>query len=104
MKSLEKLFLCRIVLAHLILWCNFEPERWTAHEDSIEMRLDDPTFRPPIDRLLMNTEAISHFFLVQHSALTKPIIARTKAVGVHEIGYGLTENRSARPGRADAPG
>ena len=49
----------------------------------IEMRFDEPMFRPPIDRLLMNTEAICHLPLVQHSALTKPIIARTKAVGVH---------------------
>ena len=53
----------------------------------IEMCFDEPMFRPPIDRLLMNAEAVCHFFLVQHSALAKPIIARTKAVGVHEIGY-----------------
>jgi len=66
----------------------------------IEMRFDEPMFRPPIDRLLMNTEANRHFFLGQHSALAKPIITRTKAVGVHEIGYVLGReavSRSARP-------
>ena len=55
----------------------------------IEMRSDEPMFRPPIDRLLMDTEATCHFPPVQHSALAKPIIARAKAVGVHEIGYVL---------------
>jgi hypothetical protein len=47
------------------------------------MRSNKPMFRPTIDCLLMDTEAICHFLLVQHSALAKPIIARAKAVGVH---------------------
>ena len=66
----------------------------------IEMGFDEPVFRPPVDRLLMNTEAVCHFFLVQHSALAKPIIARPKAVGVHQIGYVFGRKlviRSARP-------
>ena len=66
----------------------------------IEMRFDEPMFRPPIDRLLMNTEATCHFFLVQHSALTKPVIARTKAIGVHEIGYVLGRKAVIRSARS----
>ena len=41
----------------------------------IEMRLNKPERRPTINRLLMHTEAVCHFLLVQHPALAKTIIA-----------------------------
>jgi hypothetical protein len=57
-------------------------------------------FRPPIDRLFMDTEAICHLSLVQHSALAKPIIARAEAVGVREIGYVLGRKAVSRSARS----
>ena len=55
----------------------------------VEVRSEKPIFRPPVDRLLVDTEAICHLLLVQHSALTKPIIARTEAIGMHQIRHVL---------------
>ena len=44
----------------------------------------------------MNAQTIGHLLLVQHSPLTKPIIARTQAIGVHEIGYVLGRKAVSR--------
>ena len=55
----------------------------------VGVRSDDSKLRPPVHGLLVNTQMIGHLLLVQHSSLTKPIIARTQAIGVHEIGYVL---------------
>ena len=46
----------------------------------IEMRSNEPMFRPTIDRLLMDTEAICHLPLVQHSALAKPIMSASEGL------------------------
>ena len=55
----------------------------------VEVCFDDSMFRPPVDGLLVDAEAIRHLLLVQHSPLAKPIIARTEAIGMHEIRYVL---------------
>src|SRR5437764_6906738 len=44
----------------------------------------------------MDTEAVRHLLLVQHSALAKPIIARRQAIGMHEIGYVLGRKALSR--------
>ena len=62
----------------------------------IKMRSNESMFRPTIDRQLMDTEAICHLPLVQHSALAKPIKARGKAVSVHEVGYVLRRKAVSR--------
>ena len=69
----------------------------------VEIRFDDSGLRPPLNRLFMDMEAIRHFFPVQHSSLAKPIIARAKVVGMHEICHPLGRKAigpSARPGRS----
>ena len=71
----------------------------------IEVRFDESMFRPTVDRLLVDVEAICHFLLGQHAASAKSIVARAEVVGVDEIGdpHGRKAT-SARPGRADPPG
>jgi hypothetical protein len=44
----------------------------------------------------VNAQTIGHLLPVQHSPLTKPIIARTQAIGVHEIGYVLGRKAVSR--------
>ena len=62
----------------------------------VEVRSEDSEFRPPVHGLLVDAQTIGHFFPVQHSPLTKPIIARTQAIGVHEIGYVLRRKAVSR--------
>jgi len=65
----------------------------------VEVGFDDSVFRPPIDRLLMDTEAICHLFLVQHSSPAKPIIARPEVIGMHEIRHSLGSEAIGPPAR-----
>lgn len=63
----------------------------------VGMDPEDSKFGPPVHGLLVNAEPIGHLFPVQHSPLTKPIISRTQAIGVREIGYVLGRKAVVRP-------
>src|SRR5580658_7407407 len=62
----------------------------------VGMRSEESNFRPPVQSLLVNAQTIGHLLLVQHSPLTKSIIARTQAICVHEIGYVLRRKAVSR--------
>src|ERR1700744_2620396 len=69
----------------------------------VEVRFDDSGLRPPLNRLLVGMEPIRLLFPVRHASLAKPVIARAKVIGMHQICHPLGSKAvgpSSRPGRS----